>query len=119
MRKIQALLDRAFRGLFMKLKKGVRLTGLQPVMVLAATIADKIYLFYGEELVITSAVDGIHSKTSRHFLGFALDFRTRYFTHEKILQVAQDLRDALGDDFYVRVESDHIHVSFKPLTLTG
>lgn len=103
----------------MKIKEGVRLTGLQPIMVMAAIVINDVYQRNGQELVITSAVDGVHSKHSRHYLGYALDLRTRYFDKHHIPAIVDALREALGDDYYVKAESDHIHVSFKPLTLTG
>lgn len=45
--------------------------------------------------------------------------RTRYFDKHHIHAIVDEIRGALESDYYVKAESDHIHVSFKPLTLTG
>jgi len=103
----------------MKIKTGVRLTGLQPQMVLAAIIAEGVYKKYGVECVITSGIEGNHSGTSRHYQGFALDIRTRDFKPADLKNVEHDLKTALGDDFYVLFEGNHFHISFKPKTITG
>jgi hypothetical protein len=108
-----------FQGYEMKIKPGVRITGLRPEMVLAATIADSVYKKYGQELVITSAIEGKHSKTSRHYLGFAIDTRTHYFTENEIPNVQRDLVESLGDDFYIQYEGNHFHIQFSPKTITG
>ena len=103
----------------MKIKSGVRLTGLQPQMVLAVFIAEKVYQKYGVECVITSGVEGKHSGTSRHYLGYAIDLRTRDFNPADIPKVLEELKEALGDDYYVAFEVNHFHISFKPKTITG
>jgi hypothetical protein len=96
-----------------RLKEGVRVEGVRPETVLAILIAIPIFGKYGSPLVITSLVDGKHSPTSRHYVGLAVDFRIWYIeTHEQ--QVTQELQKALGADYSVRLEEDHIHVSFKP-----
>jgi len=98
----------------MKLKKDVRVFGIRPEVVLALQIAETVWLEHGEELVITSATDSQHSNTSRHYLGCAADLRTNYFLADQVEKVAKELRDALGEDFYVLVHKTHIHLSFKP-----
>lgn len=109
-----------FQGLDdMKIKKGVRLTGIQPEMVIAMTIADQVYRKHGQELVITSGIEGNHHRTSRHYLGYAIDTRTNYFNENEIPIVQRDLVDALGDDFYIQFEGNHFHIQFSPKTITG
>lgn len=103
----------------MKIKNGVRIIGINPELVLGLFIADSVYSKFGQELVITSVVDGKHSKYSRHYLGYAADLRIHYFAEDMIEAVAEALREALGDDFFVLVEKDHIHMSFKPKMITG
>lgn len=103
----------------MKIKSGVRLTGIQPQMVLAAIICEGVYKKYGVEFVITSGIEGKHSGTSRHYLGFAIDARTRDFSPSDLKKVESDLKDALGDEFFVLFEGNHFHISFKPRTITG
>lgn len=103
----------------MKIKTGVRLTGLQPQMVLAAIIVDGVYQRYGQELVITSGVEGSHSETSRHYAGLAIDCRTRYFDPDDIPTIKAALEEALGDDYLVLFEGNHFHIGFKPKVLVA
>jgi hypothetical protein len=102
-----------------KLKKGVRITGIRPELVLGLTIAESVWLSHGEELVVTSVIDSSHSEHSRHYIGCAADLRTRYFAEGQSQQVGKQLQHALGDDFFVLVEKTHIHMSFKPKEITS
>jgi len=98
----------------MYLKPGVNPTGIKSEMLLATQIAGLVWRENGQRLVITSITDGTHSKYSRHYLGYALDFRTRYFSDSIKRKVGRELRKALGKFYFVKVESTHIHVSFRP-----
>ena len=90
----------------------VNIWGLQPQMQRVLKEADKIWSEHGQELVITSARDGIHSAGSLHYYGFAVDLRTRYFSPNAKRQVANDLDDILGEDYDVIVHATHIHVEY-------
>jgi len=81
---------------------------MQPVLKAAGNIWEK----YGQELVITSGRDSIHSAASLHYYGLAVDLRTRYFTEDELSNVAHDLRAALGEGYDVIVHKSHIHVEF-------
>lgn len=96
----------------MLIKKGVCLLGLQPQMRKVLIKADEIWTDFGEELVITSAVDGLHSAGSLHYYGLALDFRIRYFNPEDRERIAVLLSVELGSDYDVVLESTHIHVEY-------
>ena len=101
----------------MKIKEGARLLGVQPVMILAAITADSIWKDLGAKdgVVITSGIDGKHSSGSLHYKGYALDLRIWNLPNPELAQnAAQALREALGEDFDVVLEKDHIHVEFDP-----
>jgi len=98
----------------MKLKKGVKITGIKPELVLAITVVNDEYTKYGKELVITSIMDGKHSRKSLHYTGCAIDTRTRYFTDLEKLAIADDIRKRLGHHFDVIVETNHMHIEFQP-----
>lgn len=98
----------------MKVKDGVILAGLDIRMRPALMFADAIWKEYEQELVVTSGLDGVHSSSSLHYYGLALDFRTHYFSPEEALAVSVDLRECLGNDFDVVLHSTHIHVEFDP-----
>jgi hypothetical protein len=100
----------------MMIKKGVNPAGIRPELLVALIVANGVWAKHGEELVVTSLNDSKHSKTSLHYAGQGADLRTRYFSNEEAEEVAQDLRDALGNspDYDIIVESNHIHMEWQP-----
>lgn len=98
----------------MKIKRGVQLAGLKLPMRKVLKVAEKIWANKGKELVVTSGLDGTHSAGSLHYYGYALDFRTWYFTPAKISSVVFELRRRLGMKYYVAFEKNHIHVHYIP-----
>jgi hypothetical protein len=98
----------------MKFKEGVHIPGLKIQMRLAMSIADKIWNNLGQELVITSALDGVHSAGSLHYYGFALDLRSRYFTPDQKKQAVLLLAKALGPDYEIIAHASHIHIEYDP-----
>lgn len=103
----------------MRIKEGVSLQGLdikmRPVLVQAA----RIWRNLGKELVVTSGLEGTHSAGSLHYYGFALDFRSNYFSAATKRTAARWLRNQLGKDFDVVSERTHIHVEYDPKVSTG
>ncbi len=100
----------------MLLKQNVKINGLRPELLLAIVIVNDVYKHFDEELVITAITDGIHSKTSLHYVGFAFDCRIWYFDKNEIPQVVKMIKEALTDEFDVVLEKDHIHIEFQPKT---
>lgn len=97
----------------MKLKDGVKLEGVSWQMFHAAIVAEAVFAKHGSDLVITSANDGKHGTHTLHHKGLALDLRTWQVAGRE-QQVANDLQKALGNDYDVVAESDHIHVEYDP-----
>lgn len=88
-------------------------------MARASGIAASIYAALGVPFVITSGTDGTHITGSLHYSGNAMDLR-RWDLDAKGktgLAVSQ-LESALGSNFDVVLESNHIHVEFDPKTGT-
>jgi len=96
------------------LKAGVDLRGIKPQMAVAYTIASHIYRARGYWCTITSASDGKHGPNSLHYSGNALDLRTRDCKPDDLQMIYVSLRQALGAQFDVVLEKDHIHVEFDP-----
>jgi len=94
----------------------VCLIGVQPVMARGAMKLAGVYRQRGYFPVITSAVDGVHSPTSLHYRGLALDFRTRTVPADERQALRDAIAKALGPDFDVVLESDHLHVEWDPKT---
>ena len=97
----------------LSLKEGVSLVGINPALVIGAIVVADAYAELGTDCVITSALDGQHSETSLHYVGNALDFRTRDLSPEQQQQLTATLKERLGADFDVVLESDHCHVELQ------
>ena len=115
----------------MKLKTGVKLSGLRPQMTIALMVAEEEYARYNIELGITSCNDSKHGYGSKHFSGEAFDTRTKHIGNAMMqavfgldaLAVKRRITDAiaksLGAEFDVVFElvglpHEHIHVEFHP-----
>lgn len=94
------------------LKEGVRVHGLKPELVLALMVAEQVFANHGSDLIITSVVDGKHSRESIHYIGMAVDLRIWHLGSPE--EATNDLQKALGEDFDVVLESDHIHLEYQP-----
>ena len=97
-----------------KLKPGVRLTGIRPEILFAVMAAERAYNRDGHELVVTSCVDSKHSRGSLHYSGAAVDLRTRDVPGDVMQGIVAEVREALGADFDVVLESDHLHLEYLP-----
>ena len=96
------------------IKPGVSLQGLKPEMIVALLIAHSIITtHFGVDCVITSGTDGVHSKrTSKHYVGYGLDLRSRDIPEDNRQECADLISDALGSEFYVAFETNHFHISY-------
>lgn len=98
----------------MKKKAGVKLAGVQWQMFEAALKVEPILEKHGQECVITSGTEGQHSALSLHYRGWALDFRTTLLPKLHYNLILAELKAALGGDFDVVFESDHLHIEYDP-----
>lgn len=70
------------------------------------------------DLVITAGCDGVHLPESKHYLGAALDVRSKTFAPELKLLFRAELEKTLGALFRVLLEDDgleseHYHVQTR------
>ena len=102
-----------------QIKPGVKLTNLQPQIVLAVTVAEHIWWNAAQTaLVITSANDGTHKEDSFHYRGYAVDLRIKTMPLKLRATAVQQLRSALGSQFDVLHEAigtdtEHVHVEWE------
>ena len=96
------------------LKPDVRITGLRSEIILAIVIAERAYAEIGCELMLTSGIEGQHSAGSLHYTGCAVDLRTLNVPAGKLPPLVEKIRAALGPDFDVVLESNHLHVELQP-----
>jgi hypothetical protein len=97
------------------LKPGVSLSVLQPQILLAVIVVESIWRAYGHKsLVLTSVADGVHRSDSLHYVGNAIDIRTRDLPRSRQELLRTLISQALGAEFDVVLESDHLHIEFDP-----
>jgi len=97
------------------LKESVKTNGMAPEILLVVVIANEVYAEQGYECVITSITDGKHGTASLHYIGHAIDLRTRHVAMEVEKQsIVQALKTRLGSQYDVVLEKDHIHIEFQP-----
>ena len=97
-----------------KFKAGVKISGIKPEMLFAHCMIKSVFSNYGYDSIITSALDGTHSRGSLHYVGFALDYRIRHLESGAAEMIVNDIKQALTDEFDVVLEPTHIHVEFQP-----
>lgn len=103
----------------MKIKRGVILGDVTTQMWFVIVCAAEIWQELGQELVITSARDGKHKTDSLHYVGYALDFRIRYFEGDDAYHAAERLQQKLGPDYQVILKPTHIHVEWDKAKSLG
>ena len=98
-----------------RIKEGANISGLRSEMALAYFIACTAYHHHGCECVLTEGTGGKHGRASLHYVGLAIDLRTKNIgTQREIQTIEQEIRNRLGTQFDVVLESDHIHIEFQP-----
>ncbi len=99
----------------MQLKEGVRIQGMRPEILFAVIVADGLWKENRQELVVTSVMEGSHSRGSLHYAGQAVDLRIKGIDSATPRErLGKELQARLGQDFDVVLESDHIHVEYQP-----
>jgi hypothetical protein len=99
----------------LKIKQGVRVLGLKPEALLGIVICSSVFNDHNLDCVLTSVVDGKHSRASKHYSGYAWDLRTRNIpTKTAVDKIFLAVKSALGADYDVVLESNHIHCEFDP-----
>lgn len=95
----------------MLLKTGIDISRLKPPIRKKLNLISSIVNQYSEkELVITSTYEGTHSPGSLHYADLAIDIRRT--TRQSI--IINNLRQALGKNYDVILESTHVHIEYDP-----
>ena len=98
----------------LRIKSGVRIGGLRPEMLFAIVAVNEVCRDAGVDCVVTSASEGTHNEGSLHFVGQAVDFRTRDMAEPLRGLFADNVQGRLGYDYDVVLEKTHLHVEFQP-----
>ena len=95
----------------MLIKAGVDISRLRPeIRKRLNEIAVIVWETEHEELVITSTYEGAHSDGSLHYANLAIDIRRKKGQEYSY----NEIKIALGDDYDVVLEADHIHIEYDP-----
>lgn len=96
------------------IKNGVEVVVKPSIEIIAAwTIADQVSKkLTQKQITITSVLDGKHKDGSKHYDGQAFDIRTFIYTVTELNELMAALKEALGPDFDVVLENDHIHIEY-------
>lgn len=98
------------KGLSIKTGAGAaRVAGLRVEALLAWMVAGSVYANHGEGCRLTAGLDSKHMPGSLHYTGLAIDLGPPVAK-----EIVAELRVALGDDYDVVEEGDHIHIEFQP-----
>lgn len=95
-------------------KQGARIRGLRTEILFAVCSVNEILAKHGAEMVITSGIDGNHSRGSIHYSGGAVDLRIWNIPEDKRKEAVKEMKEALGPDFDIVLERDHIHMEYQP-----
>jgi hypothetical protein len=97
----------------MKFKRdgvATRINGIQPELVVAMLVVSGIH----PDAEITSCVEGKHSRTSLHYVGYAIDVAINDKTREQAVDFRTAIAESLTVEYDVILEDDHIHIEFQP-----
>jgi len=95
----------------MLIKAGVDISRLERKTRRALGKVDQIMTLNDEELVITSTFEGNHSGGSLHYANLAFDMR---LPDHHLGKIELQIDGALGKNFDVCRESDHLHIEYDP-----
>ena len=91
--------------------------GLKPEITCTFTIIDEACASHGVRAILSSGVDRTHGAKSLHYAGLAVDVTWKGFqASDPIVRAAilAALVSALGSNYDVVLEDDHIHIEFQP-----
>lgn len=99
-----------------RVKDGVKLSGLRPEILLAIYVIDGIYESNGINYTyITSCTDGKHGRGSLHYVGLAVDIRTNIIPSQgEKDKIREQIAYSLGQEYDVVLESTHLHIEYQP-----
>lgn len=94
-------------------RPGVRFDPCSPDLVDGLLRCQVALIRFGYQLMVTKGSEGVHPAEGRcdpHYLGYAVDLRSRDMRVADVPTVVRELRLVLGKNWTVVQESDHIHV---------
>jgi hypothetical protein len=102
----------------MELKLGILIQGVTPELLLGLMVADSCYREMGYEMTVTEIMPtpgSNHKRHSDHNSGNGADLRTKNVPSYKWSDLTARIQKALNGQYFVALEEDHIHVSYRPV----
>jgi hypothetical protein len=105
-----------------RFKSGVSIRGISPEMLFGWIVVVEVLAAAGYDCIVTSGNDSRHARGSRHYIGHALDFRSKHvltLAEKRTIELEVQNRLApLNDfDFFledVGTDNEHYHLQYKP-----
>lgn len=96
--------------------KGASIRGLRPEILHACDVVGDVYEEEGfkAELSPNGEAGGTHGVGSLHYVFLACDFRTRNVPEGRRQFLRDKIKEVLGDEYDVILETDHLHCEFQP-----
>ena len=98
------------------IKDGVKSSDIELVVLDGIMTIALVYQDLGYVPVITSKEDGQHMPTSLHYKKRAFDWRTYQVPAAERPALKAGVQKALGPDWDVVLEKDHLHTEYDPKT---
>ena len=100
-------------------KSGVVFKALHKEIYTALLAIEAVFTGYGVNAVITSANDGKHMETSKHYADLAIDLRSKHLPPDAQHKVLATLKASLGIDYDIILEcpgqsNEHFHCEYDP-----
>ena len=101
----------------LRFKKGVSIYGLQPEMLWCLDCCVEVWI--GDCTVTSARYKDSHKRASLHYVGHAVDLRTRDLNQQQVGEIVAALSLVLGDPFDICQEDTHLHIEYQPKAATN
>lgn len=95
----------------MLIKAGVDISRLERNTRRGLQKVSDVFKGHKLEVMVTSTYEGNHSEGSLHYANQAFNVRT---PAKDPVTICYEVMDAIGTDFDVAIEGNHIHVEYDP-----
>ena len=68
----------------------------------------------GRDALVTFGINGMHMDDSLHYIGEAIDLRTRDLTDAQKQEILGEFRERLGPEYDIVEHDTHIHIEYDP-----
>lgn len=90
--------------------------GVEKEILLALQVAEGVFSDYGYDCIVTSLKDGKHGPNSLHYVGAAVDLRSKHLKLSDVNRVFSALKERLplGFDCVNELSPAHFHIEYQP-----